>query len=410
VPSSSKQPGTSPTATCLRYGLFNIDLHRTLPADLESLVYDNAAPYAARKPGGKWGYIDDQARVVVPFVHDTAARCNDGLCRATLGRDTVYFDAAGRKILTVSMNADDFYEGLAAVQHHEGKHGFIDRTGRLAIPAIFQDVSDFHGGFAAVQRAGKWGYIDRTGKTVVPFKWTEAGDFSDGFARVVLETYGTKGQTLSTDTAILNAHGKTLWRGSGRLNYYFDSGFPVVSDPDKERFGVVDPLSGHLVVPMKHKYVSVSSQGLIVVGDDASRVGLLDRKGAVILPIADGWWSHLPHLGTFRRGTTGGLIDAHGRETCTVAGASEGRFVTNATPVLVHRYYKRWSTGAFTHHFASEGLVKFKVNGKWGLYDLQCREVSAPAWEDIGLMRHWMVPVKSAGKWGLLKITGGPTN
>ncbi|MBU1068567.1 WG repeat-containing protein, partial [Myxococcota bacterium] len=414
--------------------------------DFESIQPDNSAPYAAQKTGGKHGYIDDHGRMIVPFLYDTAARCSDGLCRATLGRDTVYFDTTGKKMLTVAMNADVFSEGLAIVQAPGFKFGFIDRTGKLAIPAIYQAAQDFHGGFAAVQRAGKWGYIDRTGKTVVPFKWTEAGDFSDGFASVTLETFGTKGQTLSTDTAILNAHGKTLWRAAGRFNYYLDSGFPVVSDPEKERFGVVDPLSGHLVVPMKHKYVSVSGQGLIVTGDDASRVALLDRKGAVILPIAErtvefnvagvlvstggakpsarlydvtgrkaittttydelgGWWTSVPHLGTFRRGATGGLMDARGRETCTVPGASAGAFVTNATPVLVHRYYKRWSTGAFTHHFASDGLVKFKVNGKWGLYDFHCRVVSAPSWEDIGMMREWMVPVKSAGKWGLLKIT-----
>ncbi len=446
MPSSSKQPGTSPNAICIRYGLFSVDLRRTFPADFDSLVYDNAAPYAVKKAGGKWGYIDDQNRTVVPFLYDSAARCSDGLCRATLGRDTVYFDKAGKKVLTVAMNADDFFEGLAAVANPEHKFGFIDHAGGLAIKHLYQAAESFHEGFAAVQLAGKWGYVDRTGKTVVPFKWTEAGDFSDGFARVVLETVGRDGKTVSVVTAVLNARGKTIWRGAGRYNFYISKGFPQISDQDQGKYGVLDPVSGHLVVPMKYEQTTTSENGLTIAGDGSRLEGLLDRTGTVLLPLAeqeihfntvgvlvrtagprptarlldptgrktltlanyeelDGWWTSLPHLGTFRRGATGGLMDARGRELCTVHGASDGRFVTNATPVLEQRYYKRFSTGAFRHLFASEGLVKFKVNGRWGLYDLQCREVSAPSWEDVGLMRFWMVPVKTGGKWGLLKIT-----
>ena len=116
----------------------------------------------------------------------------------------------------------------------------------------------------------------------------------------------------------------------------------------------------------------------------------------------------MPHLGIFRRGATGGLIDTRGRERCTVAGASDGEFVTNGTPVLELRYYSNHSTGHFRHDFAADGLVKFRVAGKWGLYDLDCREVSPPVWEELAMMREWMIPAKSGGRWGLLKVTRRP--
>jgi hypothetical protein len=441
----SPTPG-KPPVPCRKSGIHNIDLRRTFPAEYDWILPDNTAPYAARKPGNQYGYIDAQGRTVVPFTLNSASRCSEGWCRATQGNDTVYFNAAGKKMLTVpKTNAGNFHEGLAVVQTFERKQGFIDRTGRIVIKAVYSGAEDFHQGFAAVQFGGKWGYIDRTGKTVAPFKWTEAGDFADGFARVVLETFNRDGTTRSLETALINSRGKTLWRNPGDFQFYVEEGFPLVSDHDRGIFGVIDPATGRLLVPMKYSLVTVSGTGLFAVGDGAKLAGLLDRTGSVIFPVAertvdfnaagvlvstggttpafrllDGTgrgritkvdydelegWNQVPALGTFRRGVTGGLMDAQGRETCTIPGASAGRFVTNATPRLEHRYYERHSTGAFWHVFAQRGLVKFKVNGKWGLYDQSCREVSAPTWEDIGMMRHWMVPVKSGGKWGLLKLT-----
>ena len=439
-----------PAVPCRKTGLFNIDLRKTFPADYEWILPDNAAPYAARKPGNLYGYIDDQGRIVVPFTLTSASRCSEGWCRTTLGNDTVYFDSAGKKMLTVAKTiSHDFHQGLAMAQTPDRKYGFIDPTGKFAIKALYSAVEDFHQGFAAVQFDGKWGYIDRTGKTVVPFKWTEAGDFADGFGTVFLETFEAGGKTVSMETALLNARGKTTWRSNGRFQFYISESFPLVSDQDWGIYGVIDPATGRLLVPMKYSQITVSEKGLFAVGDGAKLAGLLDRAGATIFPVAertvdfnaagvivstegtapvfgllDGTgrkrittvdydelqgWNRVPHLGTFRRGAVGGLIDAQGRELCSIAGASGGDFVTNATPTLEHRYYKRHSTGAFKHDFAPDGLVKFHVNGKWGLYDLSCREVSAPTWEAVGLMRHWMVPVKTGGKWGLLKVTAKTT-
>ena len=84
----------------------------------------------------------------------------------------------------------NFSEGLAAVSIH-GKWGFIDRTGEVVIPLIYDVVGDFHKGLAAVRignwETGKWGFIDKAGNIIIPFELgtnyfdnPSATDFSEG--------------------------------------------------------------------------------------------------------------------------------------------------------------------------------------------------------------------------------------
>ena len=56
-----------------------------------------------------------------------------------------------------------FSEGLAAMPDEHGKLGFIDRTGRWAIPPRFDHVRlPFQKGLAKVEVGDEWGYVGRT--------------------------------------------------------------------------------------------------------------------------------------------------------------------------------------------------------------------------------------------------------
>ena len=60
-----------------------------------------------------------------------------------------------------------FQNGLAIVEKH-GKYGYIDTTGKLAIPCQYDKAWYFHNGMAIITKDGKYGFIDTTGKEVVP--------------------------------------------------------------------------------------------------------------------------------------------------------------------------------------------------------------------------------------------------
>jgi len=93
-----------------------------------------------------------------------------------------------------------FSEGLAAVQLGE-RWGFIDRRGRLVIPAEFEDgwatspggvrggppIGSFREGLAAVYKDGSWRFIDAKG-VAIPGRFVKAAmgnyGFRDGIASV----------------------------------------------------------------------------------------------------------------------------------------------------------------------------------------------------------------------------------
>jgi len=85
-----------------------------------------------REVGGKWGFTDKTARVVIEPKYDLAGW---------------------------------FSEGLAAVMV-EGKWGYIDPSGKFVIEPKFDAAGWFEGGRAQVQLGDQWGYIDRSGRVV----------------------------------------------------------------------------------------------------------------------------------------------------------------------------------------------------------------------------------------------------
>ncbi len=441
-------PGPNPPpapALCLKMGIIDLARRGALPPFYETIMPDNEAPFAVTTGRGRWGYVDDAGRELVSPTFDAAARCVDGLCRATKGNLTVFFDRSGRQTMVRTvLPVEDFSEGLAAFRAQDGRYGFLNRSGRIAIPARFTAVGDFHDGLAAVMVGSKGGFIDRTGKIKVPMKWTEVPDYEDGFGRALLRSSAPGGPTTS-ETAFFDARGRPLWRGPGRLTHYGEEGFLIIYDSERSWYGALDPVSRRFVIPMQNAQVTVGPSGLFHIQKGLTLAALFDHRGQALVPLAEqtirfnaagvivtsagaaprsvllapdgrrrlttqtydqlAGWDRVPHLGTFRRKTTGGLMDAQGRERCAIPGAVDGEFVTNATPVLELRYYPTHSTGAFRHDFAADGLVKFRVAGKWGLYDLDCREVSPPVWEELAMMREWMIPAKSGGRWGVLRIT-----
>src|SRR5262249_47457568 len=115
-----------------------------------------------------------------------------------------YVDEAGQLVFQIeAVDVQDFSEGLAAFQVENqraspyadrpsvvtGRTGFIwcgylDKTGRVAIPPEFQACGTFAEGLAAVSLDGTWLYIDRTGSVVLRTHVQWAGPFWHGLAPI----------------------------------------------------------------------------------------------------------------------------------------------------------------------------------------------------------------------------------
>lgn len=90
-----------------------------------------------------------------------------------------------------------FSEGLCNVYKFESsfwgsncKYGFIDTTGVIVIPLIYDSIKPFSEGYAAVKLKNKWGYIDRKGNILIDFLYDEASDVKNKQANVISNKRG----------------------------------------------------------------------------------------------------------------------------------------------------------------------------------------------------------------------------
>jgi hypothetical protein len=80
--------------------------------------------------------------------------------------------ATGVKEYEMVNDHGDFYSYCGRTQVRQGVlFGYVDDTGKMVIPAIYERAFHFRYGFAKVKKNDKWGAIDTNGKVVIPFKY-----------------------------------------------------------------------------------------------------------------------------------------------------------------------------------------------------------------------------------------------
>lgn len=243
---------------------------------------------AAVKTGkdGLWGYIDATGRTVIPARYRLAYSFQEGFARVWTGEESQLIDRTGHAlpipapwkpagqegfsegfapvqadglragfadasgkiafVLADCSDAREFHEGLAVVRMGE-KYGYVDKGGKPAIPALYDEARGFHGKRAAVRIGKKWGFIDPKGQTAVDAAWDGCGDFSEGLAPVAI---GGTEMLEAGSWRYVDAGGKTVITPAFSFAGPFRDGFAevAVGDPLRQEYFYIDkkgiPLRG----------------------------------------------------------------------------------------------------------------------------------------------------------------------
>ena len=155
--------------------------------------FSNGLLKAHNKKTQGWGYIDSTAHwTILPLFKD-ANDFSEGLA-AVQDKSPVsnwgYIDTKGQwAIEPVFDKAGNFSEELACVSDSKsGKYGYIDPSGNWVITPSFFGANPFSEGLAAAKKyeSSKWGYIDKTGEWVIQPQFEEIQNFSKGMTMVKL--------------------------------------------------------------------------------------------------------------------------------------------------------------------------------------------------------------------------------
>lgn len=125
----------------------------------------------------KVGAINEDGRVVIPFVYEDAWPFFQGLAGVRQNGRWGYVDKAGKTVVPCNYDGvGQLSEGMIAVTLN-GKWGFVNKKGRQVTPLEFEQTTDFSKGLAGVRKGGKWGVINKQGKFVVPFLFDYVSSF-----------------------------------------------------------------------------------------------------------------------------------------------------------------------------------------------------------------------------------------
>lgn len=286
----------------------------------------------------KWGFINTQNQTVIPITYDKAEDFSEGLAlvgkqyqytqkgilgfpdSTEIGYKIGFVNQSGKVIVPlVYDDAKNFSEGLCVVTK-DRKSGFVDKNGKTVIPLVYDNAESFSEGLAAVSKNGKSGFIDTKGKVVSPLRYDSVGNFKDGL--VMIEQNEKEG--------VINKQGKVIVQPTYDYVGDFSEGLaPVYQVVDKNKgkckYGFINQ-SGKVVIPLSFTNVSSFSDGLAIVKttDELNKnYSAIDKNGKTVLHYPDKTLDDF-HNGILELGKntyqdhnlpdTFGLIDKQGNE------------------------------------------------------------------------------------------------
>lgn len=311
--------------------------------------------------------------------------CKDGLYG--------FVDRQGRMVIPAKYEyAGSFSEGLAAVCKNH-RYGFVDASGRVVVSPRYEYVHPFSEGYALVRKAKTFGFINKSGKLVITNRYQKLYPFSDG--RALFCANGKWG--------FIDHQGKTIISARYEDALPFSEGLAAVCD--KGKWGFINT-QGNIVIAPQYQLAKPFGNGLAAVLQNG-KWGFVDQNGNMkIQPkyisgavFSEGLaWIIDPY--SFDTATSlynHTLIDTTGREIALVLASAVQPFREGLASVQVNDYlgyvgldgqwviaphYSAIYAGVFIHF--ENGLARVQLPSNlnvWGFIDAQDCMVIQPQYD-----------------------------
>jgi hypothetical protein len=135
---------------------------------------------------GKWGYVDQLGKLVIPAKFERAAYFEEGLAAVRQNGRFGYVDVSGKMVIPASFDfAESFYKGTALV-YKKAKPYFIDTKGNILFEHNFKSMDGMFDGKCAIvyDQTGDCGLVDRQGRLLVDTNYRMIEPFAEGLAVV----------------------------------------------------------------------------------------------------------------------------------------------------------------------------------------------------------------------------------
>ncbi len=283
-----------------------------------------------------------------------------------------YMDLSGKVVIPAEYEQLGFFhEGLAFAVKNE-KYGFIDKGNRVVVPFEYESVTDFEQGRSIVEINDKLGVVDRSGAVVFPVEFDEIGILSEGLVYVSkndMYAYYDKNFNLRIPFRFNEA-------------YNFQNGKAKVQVDGKQ--GVID-IYGTFLVPPAYEDINFFNDSLLVF-EENEYYGIMRKNTEIVSP------ANFDEIGVLNLNRALAVFeDLIGYLDGT------GKMVIKAQYETYPNYVKR---GQF-----KSNLAVVKQKGKYGVIDRNGKVIIPLAFNDLGEISSLMAFSKGKG-WGFIDQTG----
>lgn len=235
-------------------------------------------------------YVNRENKVVLDLRNEIEAAkpFSEGLSPVKKNGKWGYIDALGNIAIDFQFDeAELFSEGLAEISDHSIMHwvrGYIDKQGEIVVKPQYQFTSPFSDGMARVGRNISssnnpiWGYINTLGKVIMQIQYYLAEDFSEGYA-YVSEAYPVR---QGEEPMFMDKNGERAFE-----QYFaagsFSEGLAAFQDPQTNLIGYID-LSGRIAVEPEYFRAYPFKDGMAAVQlTENSPYGFIEKNGRLAI-------------------------------------------------------------------------------------------------------------------------------
>ncbi|GKX30271.1 hypothetical protein SH1V18_27510 [Vallitalea longa] len=374
----------------------------------------------------KWGYIDTEGNLKIPFCYDITTPFRKGRALVVKDGKRIIIDKNGVEytpsdIDTCYQILSGFIYGLEDAYFgfdRDNKKGLMDKYGKKIIPSIYEDFQSFHDGLVVAYDTDEdentqYTVYDKHGNIIVPEGlYDYINDYNEGLTSV----------TKDNQYAVIDTEGNVVipFGEYSSIGTFYEG---LASAKKNGKRGFINS-KGEIIVPFIYDYMWLFNDGFTYVKKN-KKYGLIDKKGNEVIPCE---YDSLDYLGGSYENIV--LVGKGGQESYFIDDPylndrintsnkkfgfinTEGKNVTPITYDYAELFYNGFAKVAIGGNGGS-GKTNYCC-GKFGFIDLSGKEVVPLIYDHVGEFSSYLykgkikgtVPVSIGGYGSVYSYKGG---
>jgi hypothetical protein len=161
------------------------------PSEQTELIWPATEGLRMIKRNGRYGFIDSQARLMIPNRYEEARPFENGLAPIKIRNKWGFINHEDKIVVQPVYETVSPFSGDYCIVKQNDKYGLINKTGELLLQARYDELMVLEGGRILLKAGSNYGLASRQGDILLFPKYESVTDLNNGF--VIVSQHGKYG-------------------------------------------------------------------------------------------------------------------------------------------------------------------------------------------------------------------------